>query len=147
MGPPSLLPLVTRPEVATGSGLPLSLDLLPIILAGGLVVVIGLALIRTRRRAAAVALRTVSLEERLRTETAARQRAEQAQRKTEERYRTPADQVKNYAIFIMDDQGRHRSWNEGVRAAARLREDGVPCRPSADLFTPRTAPPVSRSRS
>ncbi|MEZ0335789.1 MAG: PAS domain S-box protein, partial [Gemmatimonadales bacterium] len=135
-GTPSLLPLVTRPEVATGSGLPLSLDLLPIILAGGLVVVIGLALIRTRRRAAAVALRTVSLEEQLRREVAAREQAEQAQRRTEERYRTPADQVKDYAIFIMDDQGRHRSWNEGVERLLGYDKAEFLAARSADLFTP-----------
>lgn len=43
-------------------------------------------------------------------------RSEVAERiQAEERYRTVVEQVKDYAIFSMDKEGRATSWNEGVR--------------------------------
>jgi two-component system, cell cycle sensor histidine kinase and response regulator CckA len=115
---------------------PLLPDVLPTTLAVGLVVFLGLSLAHTRRRAAASARRVSSLEDRLRREVVARAQAEQAQRRTEERYRTPADQVKDYAIFIMDDQGRHRSWNEGVQRLLGYERGEFLAAKSADLFPP-----------
>jgi two-component system, cell cycle sensor histidine kinase and response regulator CckA len=52
--------------------------------------------------------------EQLKREVSARRRAEEARRQTEERYRTPADQVKDYALFVLDRHGCAASWNEGV---------------------------------
>jgi PAS domain S-box-containing protein len=77
-----------------------------------------------------------ALQAQLRREVSAREYAEQIQRRTEERYRTPADQVKDYAIFIMDDQGRHRSWNEGVHRMLGHEKAEFLAAASADLFTP-----------
>jgi PAS domain S-box-containing protein len=113
-----------------------SLDILLIALPVGLIMVLGLALLHYRRRALTSARSRAQLEERLRAEAAARQRAEQAQRRTEERYRTPADQVKDYAIYIMDDQGRHRSWNEGVERLLGYGKSEFLAARSADLFAP-----------
>jgi PAS domain S-box-containing protein len=43
-----------------------------------------------------------------------RKRAEDSLRESEERFRTLVDQVKEYAIFRMDTQGRATTWNQGV---------------------------------
>jgi PAS domain S-box-containing protein len=101
----------------------------------GVAVLLALALLHTRRRAAAAAEELQTLQEQLRREVSARAHAEQAQRRTEERYRTPADQVKDYAIFIMDDRGRHRSWNEGVQRLLGYDKGEFLVASSADLFT------------
>jgi PAS domain S-box-containing protein len=121
---------------ATAANAAMSLDALLIALPAGLAMVLGLALLHYRRRALESTRAMTQLEERLRTEAAARQRAEQAQRRTEERYRTPADQVKDYAIYIMDDQGRHRSWNEGVQRLLGYGKTEFLAASSADLFAP-----------
>ncbi|HEX6107710.1 MAG TPA: PAS domain S-box protein [Gemmatimonadales bacterium] len=112
------------------------LDVLPTVIALGLAALLGGALLRSRQAAKESSRRLASLGEQLQRETAARQRAEQVQRRTEERYRTPADQVKDYAIFIMDDQGRHRSWNEGVQRLLGYDKSEFLVACSADLFTP-----------
>jgi len=54
----------------------------------------------------------------------------------EERYRTPADQVINYAIFMVDRQGRNATWNKGV--ARMLGYDMAEFLGASvgDLFTP-----------
>jgi len=114
---------------------PLIPDVLPTALATGLVVFLALSLYWSRRRTAAAGEELRAVRAQLRREVAARESAEQAQRRTEERYRTPADQVKDYAIFIMDDQGRHRSWNEGVRRMLGYEKAEFLAATSADLFT------------
>ncbi|HEX5220064.1 MAG TPA: PAS domain S-box protein [Verrucomicrobiae bacterium] len=43
-----------------------------------------------------------------------RKRWEAALRESEDRFRTLVEQVKDYAIFRIDNQGRPTSWNEGV---------------------------------
>jgi two-component system cell cycle sensor histidine kinase/response regulator CckA len=121
-------------DTAAGRTAPLDLSL--IALPATLAIVLGLALLHYRRLALASARSLARLEERLRTEAAARQRAEEAQRRTEERYRTPADQVKDYAIYIMDDLGRHRSWNEGVERLLGYGKTEFLAASSADLFAP-----------
>jgi PAS domain S-box-containing protein len=114
----------------------MSLDALLIVLLAGLAIVLGVALLHYRRQALESSRGMAQLEERLQAEAAARHRAEQAQRRTEERYRTPADQVKDYAIYIMDDQGRHRSWNEGVQRLLGYGKTEFLAASSADLFAP-----------
>jgi two-component system cell cycle sensor histidine kinase/response regulator CckA len=119
-----------------GFQVPLIPDALPTALATGLVVFLALSLYWSRRRTAAAGEELRAARAQLRREVAARESAEQAQRRTEERYRTPADQVKDYAIFIMDDQGRHRSWNEGVHRMLGYEKAEFLAATSADLFTP-----------
>jgi PAS domain S-box-containing protein len=48
--------------------------------------------------------------------TTERERLEQALRNSEASYRALVSQVKDYAIFAMDTEGRALSWNEGVQA-------------------------------
>ena len=44
-----------------------------------------------------------------------RRRNEEELRQSEERYRSLVEQVTDYGIFMMDEQGRIVSWNEGAR--------------------------------
>ncbi|MFT3880715.1 MAG: PAS domain S-box protein [Gemmatales bacterium] len=44
-----------------------------------------------------------------------RRKAEQERQDSERAFRSTIEQVKDYAIFNMDQQGRATSWNEGVR--------------------------------
>ena len=46
--------------------------------------------------------------------TVAREQAAEALRETHQRYRMLVEQVKDYAIFMIDVNGRATSWNEGV---------------------------------
>jgi two-component system, cell cycle sensor histidine kinase and response regulator CckA len=115
---------------------PIVPDVVATAIAVGLVVFLALALYQMRRRADAAADELRAVQAQLRREVSAREYAEQLHRRTEERYRTPADQVKDYAIFIVDDQGRHRSWNEGVARMLGYGKTEFLGAASADLFTP-----------
>jgi two-component system, cell cycle sensor histidine kinase and response regulator CckA len=55
---------------------------------------------------------------------------------TEERFRTPADQVVNYAIFMVDRQGRNATWNKGVQRMFGYDMAEFLGASVADLFTP-----------
>ena len=55
---------------------------------------------------------------------------------TEERYRTPADKVINYSIFMIDRQGRHATWNKGVGRMLGYAMPEFLGKPVADLYTP-----------
>ncbi|MGH8261220.1 MAG: PAS domain-containing protein, partial [Steroidobacteraceae bacterium] len=55
---------------------------------------------------------------------------------SEERYRTLIAQVRNYAIFAIDLEGRATTWNEGVeRVLGWAREEFIGL-PAEQLFTP-----------
>src|SRR5512133_432016 len=92
--PAPLLAVVPRSEVATGPGVPLVPDVVATAVVVGLVVFLALALYQMRRRADAAAEELRAVQAHLRREVSAREYAEQLHRRTEERYRTPADQVK-----------------------------------------------------
>jgi PAS domain S-box-containing protein len=65
-----------------------------------------------------------------------RKRAEQALQESEERYRTLVAQVKDYAIFRTDLQGRPKSWNEGVRRVLGFEQPEFLASEMARIFTP-----------
>jgi PAS domain S-box-containing protein len=54
----------------------------------------------------------------------------------EERYRTPADQVVNYSIFMVDREGRNATWNKGVGRMFGYAMAEFLGRPVTDLYTP-----------
>jgi PAS domain S-box-containing protein len=62
--------------------------------------------------------------------------AEQELRQSEERYRTLVEQVKDYAIFRMDNEGRPTSWNEGVRRVLGFEEADFIGQDVSRIFTP-----------
>jgi PAS domain S-box-containing protein len=57
----------------------------------------------------AFALHSIEVEE-------SRRRAEEALRESEERFRLMVSEVKEYAIFMLDPEGRVSSWNEGAQS-------------------------------
>ena len=66
-----------------------------------------------------------------------RKRTEAALRESEDRYRTLVEQVKDFAIFRMDNDGRPTVWNEGVQRVFGFEEKeflGVDVAPI--IFTP-----------
>jgi two-component system, cell cycle sensor histidine kinase and response regulator CckA len=69
------------------------------------------ALTRASAAAQAAATRTEELER----ELAKLQDAEQEWPRREERFRTPVDQVQNYAIILLNAEGKPTSWNTGIR--------------------------------
>jgi PAS domain S-box-containing protein len=70
------------------------------------------------------------------TDASERKRVADDLRASEERYRTLIAQVKNYAIFALDLEGRATTWNEGVeRVLGWSREEFVGL-PSENLFAP-----------
>ena len=54
-----------------------------------------------------------------------RKHAEEALRASEERFRLLTRSVKDYAIFMLDTEGRIVSWNEGARALKGYEEDEI----------------------
>ncbi|HWF18935.1 MAG TPA: PAS domain-containing protein, partial [Verrucomicrobiae bacterium] len=63
--------------------------------------------------------------------------AEAALRRSEERYRLLVSQVKDYAIFSMDVEGRATSWNEGVgRVLGFAQEEFIGAEIASRIFTP-----------
>ncbi len=66
---------------------------------------------------------TGSAQTRLEQEIAERRRVAAALEESESRYRNLVSQVKDYAIFAMDESGRAVTWNEGVEAVLGYREE------------------------
>lgn len=56
----------------------------------------------------------------LKREIAERRRVAAALEESENRYRVLVGQVKDYAIFGMDAEGRALTWNEGVEAVTLI---------------------------
>jgi two-component system, cell cycle sensor histidine kinase and response regulator CckA len=52
------------------------------------------------------------------------------------RFRVLVEQVRDYAIFMLDPEGRHTTWNEGVRRLLGYDEAEFVGRPGEILFTP-----------
>jgi PAS domain S-box-containing protein len=53
-----------------------------------------------------------------------------------DRYRTPLDQVENYAIILLDTQGRPTSWNPGIRRVLGYEKVEFLRTTAADLYPP-----------
>src|SRR5205085_2235197 len=54
-----------------------------------------------------------------------RRRTEEALRQSEERLRLMIGSVRDYAIFMLDLDGRVASWNEGARALKKYEADEI----------------------
>jgi PAS domain S-box-containing protein len=65
-----------------------------------------------------------------------RKRVESALRQTEERFRLLVEGVKDYAIYILDPQGRVATWNTGAERLEGYRADEIIGKPLATFFTP-----------
>ncbi len=57
-------------------------------------------------------------------------------RNLEEHYRLIIETVHDYAIFTVDPQGRHTSWNPGVEHVLGYGEEEFIGQPSSLIFTP-----------
>jgi len=69
-------------------------------------------------------------------EPAVRQSPEEAQHSDAEHFRTPEDQVVNYAIFMLDTLGRTLSWNAGVKRMLGYEKAEFIGAPVTQLYTP-----------
>src|SRR5579875_771912 len=65
-----------------------------------------------------------------------RKQVEEALRRSEERYRLLTDEVKDYAIFMLDPEGRVMTWNEGSRRMRGYHADELIGRHVSTFFTP-----------
>jgi PAS domain S-box-containing protein len=65
-----------------------------------------------------------------------RKQAEQALRQSEERFRLFVNNVRDYALFQMDEHGRIVTWNAGAERMLGYTETEIIGRPSAILFVP-----------
>jgi PAS domain S-box-containing protein len=60
----------------------------------------------------------------------------ESQAESDRRFRLLVEQVRDYAIFLLDAEGRHTTWNEGVRRLLGYDESEFLGRPSSIVFTP-----------
>ncbi len=65
-----------------------------------------------------------------------RKQIEDALRQSEERYRLLIEGVKDYAIFMLDPEGRVGTWNEGARQMRGYRTEEILGQPISIFFTP-----------
>ena len=67
----------------------------------------------------------IEANEQLRAEIAERKLAEHRLQKSEERFRLMVENVKDYAIFMLDPQGRIITWNSGAERLNGYRSDEI----------------------
>src|SRR5256886_2136831 len=65
-----------------------------------------------------------------------RKRMEATLRESEQRFRLLLENTADYAIFMIDDQGRISTWNSGAERLLGWSESEVVGRPAAMLYTP-----------
>ena len=65
-----------------------------------------------------------------------RKEIEEALHRSEERYRLLTEEVKDYAIFMLDAEGRVMTWNEGARRMRGYRSEEIIGRDITVFFTP-----------
>lgn len=63
-------------------------------------------------------------------------KSQQALRDSEERFRYLVDSVKDYAIYMLDPQGRVASWNEGAERINGYREEEILGEPVSRFYPP-----------
>lgn len=63
-------------------------------------------------------------------------RAEEAQRESEERYHLLVENIRDYAIFMLDTKGRIISWNTGAERVLGYTEAEIVGQPGSIIFTP-----------
>jgi formate hydrogenlyase transcriptional activator len=68
-----------------------------------------------------------------------RKEIEEALHQSEERYRLLTEEVKDYAIFMLDTDGRVMTWNEGGRRMRGYRSEEIIGRNISVFFTPEDA--------
>jgi PAS domain S-box-containing protein len=85
---------------------------------------------------AATAREMTARVERLERELAARLVSEPTPASIEERFRTPADEMKGAAIYLLDDRGHNATWNKGVRRLLGYEKAEFLQRTVADVFLP-----------
>ncbi|MGI8837647.1 MAG: hybrid sensor histidine kinase/response regulator [Pyrinomonadaceae bacterium] len=71
----------------------------------------------------------------LKNEIIEHQHTEQALRESEEHIRLMVDGIKDYAIFLLDTEGRIASWNEGAARLKGYRSDEIIGKPHSICFT------------
>ncbi len=65
-----------------------------------------------------------------------RERAQSALRESEERFRLLVEGVKDYAIYMLDAEGRIATWNAGAERIKGYRADEIVGKPFRTFFTP-----------
>src|SRR5690606_1621375 len=66
-----------------------------------------------------------------------RRRAEKQVRQHEQRFRTLVEQIRDYAIFMIDPEGRCTSWNAGVERVLGFKEaEFIGQDVASTIFTP-----------
>ncbi|HET9464975.1 MAG TPA: PAS domain-containing protein, partial [Gemmatimonadales bacterium] len=103
--------------------------------AGGIALLIR-TLHRARLGAEATARGATAEAEQLGRELAARRPNQEPQPPKEERYRTPADEAKDSAIFMLTPEGRHATWNKGIGRMLGYEKLEFLRTSPADLYTP-----------
>lgn len=98
-----------------------------------------LSLLQMAADRVAVAIDRAQQHERALEEIKARVRAQEALLKSEERFRLLVEQVKDYAIFMLDPQGRIVSWNQGAERMKGYAEEEVVGRHFSLFYPPETA--------
>jgi PAS domain S-box-containing protein len=79
-----------------------------------------------------VAMATISRD------ISARKRAEQVLRDSEERFRLMVEGIKDYAIYLLDSEGRVTSWNAGAERLKGYTEEEVLGRHYSKFYTPKS---------
>jgi PAS domain S-box-containing protein len=64
-----------------------------------------------------------------------RKKSEQALRESEERFRMMVEGIKDYAIYMLDQQGRVATWNSGAEAVEGFSSDEIIGKPVSTFFT------------
>jgi PAS domain S-box-containing protein len=109
-----------------GSAFPIEIMLSPLESAEGILVTAAIRDISTRKEA----------EHHLAKAERKRGLVEEALRESDERYRMILDGVRDYAIFMMDPQGKIVSWNAGAERIKGYRADEIVGRNFSCFFPP-----------